>query len=174
MNNLGRPAIGFTAALGLALLLPSVGSATASVTPKSACSGSASFTITLGFDPSTNLPTVNPASNTTCVIGGETITFTPSGLPSGMTWSVTFPAPSAGGSLFTDSCTISGSTQSSGCTVVNSPQSGDYNYSVTETLNNTNYTLDPKVIVSGVGTTPHKRHKKPAQSPETAAPPPQQ
>ncbi|HEV3278211.1 MAG TPA: hypothetical protein VG860_15445 [Terriglobia bacterium] len=172
MNKLVRLAIGFAAAFSLALLLPTASFANPRVSAKSNCSGSGNFSITLGFNSSTNLPTVSPASNVTCVGGGGTVSFDASGLPSGMTWTATFPSQSVGGSLFTSSCTF-GTSANSTCTVASGPSSGDYFYSVSVTNANGTYTLDPKVIISGIGQPKPKHHKNPA-SPATAAPPPQQ
>jgi hypothetical protein len=170
MNKLARSSAGLAAGLGLALLLPAAAFATARVASKSTCTSSGDFSITLGFDSSTSTPTATPSSNTTCVMGGNSVSFVASGLPTGMTWTVTFPSQTVGGSVFTNSCTF-GSSQNSSCTVVASPGSGDYYYSVTETLNGTPYVLDPKVIISGIG---RRRRKAHAKESGTAAQPPQQ
>ncbi len=165
MNKILPAATGLAAALVLAVLTPTWSYATAKVDSQSPCSGSGNFSITLGFDSGTQKPTVSAASNSTCVVGGSTIAFVSSSLPAGMSWSITFPAPSAGGSVLANSCTFgSGSGQSSSCTVITSPPSGDYYYTVTLTSGGNSYVLDPKVIISGVGTPRHHRKKKSASA----------
>jgi hypothetical protein len=162
-----------TAALALALMAPVWSFANTNRGGQSPCSSSGNFTVTLGYNSSTQTPTATPSSNSTCVIGGNTVTFTTTNL-SGMTWTATFPQSSPGTSLFTNSCTFgSGTGQSSSCTVISGPTAGDYHYMVTLTdSNGNNHVLDPKVIISNMGK-PNPRHKQPSTKSATPAQPQQ-
>lgn len=174
MDKFARMAIVFTSVLGLAILLPRSSFATARVQAPSACTSSGDFSITVGYDSSTQKPTASPSSNTTCVIGGNKVSMTVTLPAAGWTWSATFPSQSAGGSVFTNSCTF-GSSANTECTVVSGPGSGNYDYSITMTDPNGNaHVLDPRVIIKGMGKPTPRRHHKHANPPETAAPPPQQ
>lgn len=174
MNQLKRLAIGAAATL-LTLLLPSGSFATAKVASQSPCTGNgANFSISLGFDSTKLQPTASPSSNSGCVAGGDSISFTTSNLPSGWGWSVVFPEPTLGNSVLANGCTFgNGNNQSSTCTVITDPPSGDYNYTVILTNGNSQYTLDPRVIIGQSGFPGAKRHKK-TTGPKASTPPSQQ
>jgi len=175
MNRMLRQAIGFTLLLGLAIVLPTTGSASVRVGARSNCTGNGNFSVAIGYDPSTQKPTVDNASNSTCLIGGDTLTMTATLPAAGWSWSVSFPSQTAGGSVFTDSCTF-GSSASTTCTLTAAPGPGDYYYSVTLTdPNGGTHVLDPKVIIKGYGKpNPRPHHKKNENSPTAGAPTPQQ
>jgi hypothetical protein len=175
MKNMARLVIIMIAALGVMTLLPAVSSATSSLGPRSPCSSSGNFAVTIGYDQTTQKPTVDHSSNSTCVMGGDTVSFT-TNLPSGWSWSATFPSQSLGSSVFTNSCTFgSASGQNSSCTVVSEPGSGDYNYTIMVTdTSGGNHTLDPKVIIKGLGKPKPRKTQKKSDNPPAAAPAPQQ
>jgi len=174
MNRILRQAIRFTPVLGLAILLPAAGSASVRVGARSSCTGNGNFSVAIGYDQATQKPTVDNASNSTCLIGGDSVTMTATLPAAGWAWSVSFPSQTAGGSVFTNSCTF-GSSASTTCTLTAAPAPGDYYYSVTLTdPNGGTHVLDPKVIIKGYGKpNPRPRHKQ-ANPPTAAAPPPQQ
>ena len=173
MNRILRRAIGFSSVLGLAILLPTSSFATTSVGAPSSCTSSGNFSIAISYNSSTQKPTVNYSSNSTCVEGGNTVTMTATLPAPGWSWSVNFPSQSAGGSVFTNSCTF-GSSANTTCTVVSGPGSVDYNYAITMIdPNGGTHVLDPKVIIKGFGKpTPRARHKQ--ANPATPAAPPAQ
>jgi hypothetical protein len=167
-----KPLAASIAALFLALVTPVWSSANTSRGDQSPCTSSGNFTVTLGYNSSTQTPTATPSSNSTCVIGGSTVSFTTSNL-AGMTWTAAFPTTGAGTSVFTNNCTFgSGTGQSSSCTVISGPTAGDYHYTVTVTdSNGNNHVLDPKVIIGNMGhPTPRHRQKKSSSCDGTAAP----
>jgi hypothetical protein len=173
MDKFARGAIVLSSVLGLAILLPRSSFATVSVQPPSACTSSGDFSLTVGYDSSTQKPTASPGSNTTCVMGGNKVSMTVTLPAAGWTWSATFPSQTAGGSVFANSCTF-GSSANTECTVVSGPSSGNYDYSITLTDPNGNaHVLDPRVIIKGMGKPTPRRHQRRAKQP-AAAPPPQQ
>jgi len=174
MNRILPRAIGLIPAFGLALLLPTSSFATTRVGAPSSCTGSGNFSVAISYDQSTQKPRVDNASNSTCVEGGNTVSMSATLPALGWSWSVSFPSQSAGGSVFTNSCTF-GSSANTTCTVVSGPGSGDYNYSITMTdPNGGTHVLDPKVIIKGIGRPTPRKHTKQANPPSAAAPPPQQ
>lgn len=155
----------FATLTGGVLLFAAGAFASTTLAPKSPCSGSgANFSVQIGYDQATQKVTVDKSSNADCVAGGYSISFTTATL-SGWSWSVAFPSPTPGSSIFTNSCALgNGSNQSSSCTVISSPTAGDYHYSISLTdPQGGNHSLDPKVIISGFGLpTAHHRRKSPS------------
>jgi hypothetical protein len=149
MKNILATAIRFTAALGLASLVPVLGGATPGTSPAGPCtshSGAKTFTITLTVN-NQGVPSANPSTNEngTCVQGGDTVSANTLSLPSGSTWSFTF---AQNVNLFQNGCQFgNGSGQHSSCQVVASPPPYTYTYQVTVNGNS----IDPKIIVKGTG-----------------------
>lgn len=168
MKSIRIIALSLTTALGLVLLVPAAGhSSTPVVNPPSACSSPASnFSVQIGYDSATQKPTVDKSSNTSCVWGGNTVSFTVVS-PTVTTWDAIFPTPTGGQSAFANGCTFgNGTNQSSSCTVVTGPTSGDYVYEVDVWVGGNKYTLDPKVIIKSTGLGGKKHHHH-AASPAT-------
>ncbi|MGH9434068.1 MAG: hypothetical protein ACRD3T_21270, partial [Terriglobia bacterium] len=165
MKSFQKASIGLAAALGLAMLVPAgaqgtIRSSAAEVCTQPTAAYTFTVTITVASD---GAPIATPSTNKngTCVMGGDTIAFDTSNLPSGATWSATFPTPN-GSSLFQNGCQFgNGTGQNSSCTVVASPPVRTYSYSVTVTVNGVSKTLDPHVIVGGSGKKRHHHHKAP-------------
>ena len=175
MNRILRPATGLASVLALATVLPIGSFASSRVGNPSNCSGKGDFSVAIGYDQTTQKPTVDHASNSTCVEGGNTVSMSATLPAAAWTWSISFPTQSSGASVFTNSCTF-GSSANTQCTVVSGPASGDYDYSITVTdPSGGTHVLDPKIIIKGIGKpTPRKHHKKSEDQPETAPPPSQQ
>jgi len=138
-----------TPALGLALLVPVVGSATPGTFPAGNCtshSGTTLFPIKLTVD-NQGIPSVDPATNEngTCVQGGDTVSVDASSLPPGSSWWFGF---AQNVSLFRNGCQLgNGSGKQSTCQVVSYPGALTYEYKVTVGANS----IDPKIIVKGSG-----------------------
>ncbi|HXJ93349.1 MAG TPA: hypothetical protein VMT20_10775 [Terriglobia bacterium] len=135
--------------LGLALLVPLMGSATPGTSAAGNCTshnGGYTLTLTLTVN-NQGVPSVSPSTNAngTCVQGGDTVSVDSSSLPANATWSFTF---ATNVNLFQNGCQFgNGSQQHSSCKVLASPPPYTYTYQVTVNGNS----IDPKIIVKGTG-----------------------
>lgn len=162
--------LSLAAVLGFTLLVPAGARANIGSGTPEACtdpSGPYTFTVTITVAQD-GTPIASPTTNKngTCVDGGDTIAFDVSGLPSGATWSATFPTPNAR-SLFANDCTFgNGANESSSCTVVSDPASATYSYTVTVN----GKTLDPRVIIKSSARRKRHHRRVEASAPKATQP----
>ena len=149
MKSILAAAIRFTAALGLASLVPVVGGATPGTSAPGPCtphSGTSTLILTVTVN-NQGVPSVSPSTNENgaCVQGGDTVSVDTSRLPPSAAWNFAFVQNV---NLFQNGCQFgNGSGQQSSCRIVSSPPPYTYNYQVTVN----GKSIDPRIIVKGTG-----------------------